>query len=100
MKECKMNLSELKPGEAGLVKTVGGAGALRRRLLDMGIIPGTQIKMLEPAPAGDPLVIHLRSFELSLRKEDAAKIEVSPLTVSLEGQRGGSCDCCAYRKSK
>ena len=58
------------------ITKVGGEGELRCRLLDMGLIPKTAVKMIKIAPMGDPLEIRLRGYELTLRKEDAAKIEV------------------------
>ena len=69
-----MTLDQLKPGQSGVVRTVGGEGALRLRLLDMGIIPGTAIAVRKVAPMGDPIQIQLRGYELTLRLEDAARI--------------------------
>ena len=69
-------LDSLKPGESGVVLRVGGAGALRRRLLDMGITPGTTIMVRKVAPLGDPIELSLRGYELSIRKADAKNIEV------------------------
>lgn len=71
-----MRLDLLKPGESGIIKTVGGEGALRLRLLDMGLIPGTKVKVQKIAPLGDPIQILIRGYDLTLRKEDAAKIDV------------------------
>lgn len=71
-----MNLSQLKPGEAGVIDTVGGEGALRRRLLDMGLTPGTRVCMRKVAPFGDPLELHLRGYELTLRGDDAKIIKM------------------------
>ena len=70
-----MKLHELKIGQSGKITKVGGEGELRCRLLDMGLIPGTAVKMVKIAPMGDPMEIRLRGYELTLRKEDAAKIE-------------------------
>jgi len=69
-------LDRLKPGEKGRVRNVGGSGALRRRLLDMGITPGTLVMVRKVAPLGDPIELHLRGYELSIRKADATNIEV------------------------
>ena len=69
-----MTLDKLKPGQAGVVSEVGGEGALRLRLLDMGIIPGTHVSVRKVAPMGDPIQIQLRGYELTLRLEDAARI--------------------------
>jgi Fe2+ transport system protein FeoA len=67
-------LDELQPGRSGVVSIVGGTGALRRRLLDMGITPGTRILFRKTAPLGDPIEITLRGYDLSLRKADAHEI--------------------------
>ncbi len=71
-----MTLDLLKPGEGGVIKTVGGEGALRLRLLDMGIIPHTKVKIQKVAPLGDPIQILIRGYDLTLRKEDASMIDV------------------------
>ncbi len=71
-----MTLDQLKPGEQAIIRTVGGEGALRCRLLDMGLIPRTTIRLQKVAPMGDPIEIYVRGYELTLRKEDAKKIEV------------------------
>ncbi len=69
-------LDKFQPGDNGKVIKVGGQGALRRRLLDMGITPGTEVFLVKTAPLGDPLEITLRGFDLSIRKEDANFIEL------------------------
>lgn len=71
-----MTLDELAVGKEAKITAVGGEGQLRLRLLDMGLIPQTVIRMQKVAPMGDPLEIHLRGYELTIRKEDAARIEV------------------------
>ncbi len=71
-----MYLSELKIGQTSIIKTVGGKGELRLRLLDMGLIPGTIVTVQKMAPLGDPMQITLRGYELTIRREDAEKIEV------------------------
>ncbi|MGN1295725.1 MAG: ferrous iron transport protein A [Bacilli bacterium] len=71
-----MKLSELPINEEHIIAKVNGQGALRHRLLEMGIIPGTKIKISKVAPLGDPLQIHIRGYELSIRKSDAELIEV------------------------
>ncbi len=73
-----MTLNDLKIGESGDILTVGGEGALRLRLLDMGLIPRTRVKLQKVAPLGDPIQILLRGYELTLRREDAARIEIQP----------------------
>lgn len=71
-----MKLNELKVGHRGRILTVGGEGALRRRLLDMGLTPNTKIMVRKVAPMGDPIELFLRSYELTIRLDDARKIEV------------------------
>jgi len=71
-----MTLNELPVGKTAIISKVGGEGALRCHFLDMGIIPKTKVKMEKTAPMGDPLELQIRGYELSIRKEDAQKIEV------------------------
>lgn len=71
-----MTLDQLKIGESAAIKTVGGVGALRCRLLDMGLIPHTAVTLQKIAPMGDPIEIQVRGYELTLRMDDARKIEV------------------------
>ena len=71
-----MTLDELKIGSTGVITAVGGDGALRCRLLDMGLIPRTRVTLQKTAPMGDPLEIRVRGYELTLRVEEARKIEV------------------------
>jgi len=69
-------LSELKTGERGKISRVGGSGGVNRRILDMGVIPGTTVEVERIAPMGDPIWVRLRGYQLSLRKEEAANINV------------------------
>ena len=71
-----MTLDKLKPGESGTIVATNGEGALRRRLLDMGLTPKTKITVRKVAPLGDPVEVTVRGYELSLRKADAEMIEV------------------------
>ena len=71
-----MTLNELKTGSSGIITAVGGDGPLRCRLLDMGLIPHTRVTLQKVAPMGDPIEIRVRGYELTLRLEDAQKIEV------------------------
>lgn len=75
-----MTLDQVKPGQGGKIAAVGGQGALRRRLLDMGLTPGTQVSVRKVAPMGDPIEMSLRGYVLTLRREDAAKIEMAEVT--------------------
>ena len=72
-----MTIAELKIGQSGTISAVGGEGALRLRFLDMGLIPGTKVTLQKVAPMGDPIQIHLRGYELTIRLEDAGKIKRS-----------------------
>ena len=71
-----MTLDELKTGQSAVITAVGGEGELRQHFLDMGLIPGAEVTMVKLAPMGDPMEIRLRGYELTIRMEDAAKIEV------------------------
>ncbi|ODU55718.1 MAG: iron transporter FeoA [Clostridium sp. SCN 57-10] len=76
-----MTLDQLAIGENAVVTAVGGEGALRRRLLDMGITPKTSVMVRKRAPLGDPIEICLRGYELTLRLDDAAKIAIEGARV-------------------
>ena len=69
-------LSEFKIGEKGVIKIVNGEGAMRRRLFDMGVTPGADVYFRKKAPLGDPIEISLRGYELTLRKAEAALVEM------------------------
>ena len=69
-----MTINDLKIGQGGVISTVGGEGPLRLRFLDMGLIPGTKVILQKVAPMGDPIQIHLRGYELTIRREDAQQI--------------------------
>lgn len=71
-----MTLNELSVGESGRITEVGGGGALRLRLLDMGLIPKTEVRVQKVAPMGDPIQLLVRGYELTIRREDAALIRV------------------------
>lgn len=71
-----MTLDKLPLGQEAVITAVGGEGALRCRLLDMGLIPKTRVRVEKVAPLGYPLELRVRGYSLSLRKEDAGKIEV------------------------
>ena len=71
-----MTLNELKIGDSASITAVGGEGALRCRLLDMGLTPRTVVTLRKVAPMGDPIEIHVRGYELTLRVEDARQITV------------------------
>lgn len=69
-------LSDFVAGESGKIKAVTGEGRIRRRLFDMGVTPGAELTMRKKAPLGDPMEITLRGYELTLRKAEAACVEV------------------------
>lgn len=69
-------LDKIKPGHGGMIIKVGGEGALRRRLLDMGLTPKTSVFVNKVAPMGDPMELSLRGYVLTIRLDDASKIEV------------------------
>ena len=71
-----MTLDELKIGESGRILAVDGEGALRCRLLDMGLTPRARVTLQKVAPLGDPIEIHVRGYELTLRRDDARLIRV------------------------
>lgn len=71
-----LTLDKLPTGQSGVIATVGGEGALRCRLLDMGLIPGTTVTVRKTAPMGDPIELWLRGYALTLRKADAERIEL------------------------
>jgi Fe2+ transport system protein FeoA len=69
-------LSQFGVGEKGVILAVNGEGAVRRRLFDMGITPGAEVYLRKKAPLGDPIEISLRGYELTLRKAEAAHVEM------------------------
>lgn len=76
-----MTLDCVKPRQGGIITVVGGDGALRRRLLDMGLTPKTKVMVRKVAPMGDPIELYLRGYVLTIRAEDAAKIEIEEDSV-------------------
>ncbi len=73
-KKCEKPLSEFEIGENGVIVKVAGEGAIRRRLFDMGLTPGTGVYLRKKAPFGDPFEITIRGYELTLRKAEAAYV--------------------------
>ena len=70
-----MTLRELEIGKSAVISTVGGEGALRQHFLDMGMIPGAEVKVVKLAPMGDPMELEIHGYELTIRLADADKIE-------------------------
>ena len=79
-----MKLDNLAIGKSSVIVSVGGTGALRQHFLDMGLIQGVEVTMVKYAPMGDPIEIKIHDYELTLRKEDAQKIEVKEITKKEE----------------
>ena len=71
-----MTLNEVPVGKVCTVVKLNGTGALKRRIMDMGITKGTEIRVVKIAPLGDPMELNLRGYDLSVRKNEAASIEV------------------------
>ena len=69
-------LKEIKVSQSAIIKKIHGDGALKRRIMDMGITKGVEVNIRKVAPLGDPLEITVRGYELSIRKADAELIEV------------------------
>ena len=70
-------LKDAKPGETVRVEKLTGEGALKRRIMDMGLTKGTEVKIRKVAPLGDPVEITVRGYELSIRKSEAENIVVA-----------------------
>lgn len=71
-----MRLSELRQGQSAVITRVGGAGLLRRRILEMGIVKGTEVYVEKYAPLKDPVELIVKGYHVSLRVEEAAQIDV------------------------
>jgi Fe2+ transport system protein FeoA len=69
----------LKPGQSGKILKIQLTGALKRRLMDMGVVTGTAVRVEKVAPLGDPIKVHIRSYQLSLRRGEADKIDVEAI---------------------
>ena len=76
-----MTLKDLEIGSSAVIASVGGEGALRQHFLDMGVIPGAEIKLVKLAPMGDPMEFQIHGYELTLRVADAEKIEIKNNTI-------------------
>ena len=82
-----MTLKELETGKSAKIISVAGEGALRQHFLDMGLIPGVEVSVIKFAPLGDPVEIRVRGYELSIRLDDAAKIEITPSAAKEKGDK-------------
>ena len=72
-----MTLQELKVGATAKIVKLNGEGAVKRRLMDMGLTKGTEVYVRKVAPLGDPIELTVRGYELSIRKDEAAKVEIA-----------------------
>jgi Fe2+ transport system protein FeoA len=77
-----MRLAELAVGTEASVTAVSGTGSFRRRLLELGILPGTRVEVIGVAPLGDPLELLVRGSSLSIRRAEAASVEVTPIETT------------------
>ena len=75
------SLAEIPLGSAARITSVEGPRAFRRRLLEMGLVPGVEVRVVTIAPFGDPLRIEVRAGQWSIRRDEAAQIEVEPLAA-------------------
>ncbi len=71
-----MTLARLKPGETGRITSIGAIGPLKRRLMDMGVLVGEEVRVVKVAPLGDPMEVKVKNYSLSLRKKEAEGIAV------------------------
>ena len=74
-----MTLFDLEVGQSARIRKIGTTGALKQRFMDMGITKGTEVKVMKIAPLGDPIEIVIRGYNLSVRKDDARKIELEEI---------------------
>lgn len=69
-------LATMKPGEGGTIVAINGTGNIKHRLIDMGLVPGTFVRVIKFAPLGDPVEIKVKNFDLALRVSEAATIDI------------------------
>ncbi len=74
-----IRLDRLSPGAEGIIHDIDGEGPLVRRLMDLGLVPGTFVRFVRAAPLGDPLELVVRGTHLSLRRVEAARVHVEPV---------------------
>ncbi len=73
---ASLSVAELRPEQSGTVVRVGGERAFRRRLMELGLVPGTEVRLRKIAPLGDPLELEVRGGRISIRKREAAAVEL------------------------
>ncbi|NLW44819.1 MAG: ferrous iron transport protein A [Syntrophomonadaceae bacterium] len=81
---ANLSLADLPAGSAGCITSVEVGGLLRRRIMDLGMLPGTQVRCVRKAPWGDPVALQVRGSIIALRAEDLRKIKISPI-INREG---------------
>lgn len=94
-----MTIRDLRQGQSAVITNVGGEGELRQHFLDMGLIPGTEVRFLKLAPLGDPMQVQVQGYSLTLRLADADKIEVRPGEAAKPDYIGKEDKDYAYRES-
>ena len=72
----QIQLTQMQPGQSGIIDSISGADNLRYRMMEMGLLPGTNVKFVRRAPLGDPIELEIRGFHLSLRSSEAEHIGV------------------------
>lgn len=90
MEKEKITLNNLEIGQSAKIEAVGGEGALRQHFLDMGLIPGAEVTLVKFAPMGDPMELLIHGYELTLRLDDAAKIEIGPVKTPVRESSAAS----------
>ena len=93
-----MTLKELKPGQSAVISSVGGEGALRQHFLDMGVIPGAEVTLIKYAPMGDPMELQIHGYALTLRLEDADKIQIEEDSVVSNKEKQLEADAASKKK--
>ena len=103
----KNTLNMLEKGQSAIVTAVGGEGELRQHFLDMGLIPGVEVKLVKLAPMGDPMELQIRGYELTLRLEDAKKITISKIPEAFsdkakkeDGEKSENSEGAEYKQEK
>ena len=89
----EQRLDELEPGRKARVVRVEGDAALRHRIMDMGLVPGTEVRLERSAPLADPISFRVRGFELSLRRSEAAVVRIDVRRSGGCASCGGGCGC-------
>ncbi|WP_300369034.1 FeoA family protein [Hydrogenimonas sp.] len=84
-----MTLAELQPKQKAIIKSIGDIGELKTRLMELGVLCGEPVQLVRYAPLGDPIEIRVADTMIALRKEDAGKIEVEPISQLRKRERRG-----------